>query len=169
MPVFGVNMDRVSKDNYYLDIAETVSERSTCLRKRYGAIIVKNDVIISTGYNGAPRGRKNCNDLGNCIRESMKIPRGERYELCRAVHSEANAIISASRENMLGSSLYMCCTDPKTGEIVPGTNSCMMCKRLIINAGIEKVYIRDTKDEYREIDAASWIDDDDSLSGVLGY
>ncbi len=162
-------MDRVSKNNYYLDIAETVSERSTCLRKRYGAIIVKNDVIISTGYNGAPRGRKNCNDIGSCIRESMKIPRGERYELCRAVHSEANAIISASRENMLGSSLYMCCTDPKTGEIVSGTNSCMMCKRLIINAGIEKVYIRDTKDEYREIETTSWIDDDDSLSGVLGY
>ncbi len=169
MPDFGDKMDRVSKNNYYLDIAETVSERSTCLRKRYGAIIVKNDVIISTGYNGAPRGRKNCNDIGSCIRESMKIPRGERYELCRAVHSEANAIISASRENMLGSSLYMCCTDPKTGEIVSGTNSCMMCKRLIINAGIEKVYIRDTKDEYREIETTSWIDDDDSLSGVLGY
>ena len=154
-------MERVSKHNYYLDIAQTVSERSTCIRKRYGAIIVKNDVIIATGYNGAPRGRKNCSDIGNCTRE--------RYELCRSVHSEANAIISASRENMLGSSLYMCCTDPKTGEIIPGTNSCMMCKKLIINSGIARVYIRDTKNEFREIPVTEWIDDDDSLSGILGY
>jgi len=162
-------MNRVSKHNYYLDIAETVSERSTCLRKRYGAIIVKNDVIISTGYNGAPRGRKNCSDIGVCTREKLGIPRGERYELCRSVHSEANAIISASRENMLGSSLYMCCTDPNTGEIVPDTNSCMMCKRLIINAGISKVYIRDDKENFREIDTDMWIEDDDSLSGTFGY
>lgn len=162
-------MERVSKNNYYLDIAETVSERSTCLRKRYGAIIVKNDVIISTGYNGAPRGRKNCSDIGRCYREELGIPRGERYELCRSVHSEANAIISASRENMLGSSLYMCCTDPVTGDIIAGTNSCMMCKKLILNAGISKVYIRDTADEYREIDTTDWIENDDSLSGVLGY
>lgn len=162
-------MERVSKHNYYLDIAETVSERSTCIRKRYGAIIVKNDVIISTGYNGSPRGRKNCSDIGHCTREQMGIPRGERYELCRSVHSEANAIIAASRENMLGASLYMCCTDPFTGEIVPNTNSCMMCKKLIINAGIEKIYIRDTKDSFREISASEWIENDDSLSGVLGY
>ncbi len=162
-------MERVSKHNYYLDIAQTVSERSTCIRKRYGAIIVKNDVIIATGYNGAPRGRKNCSDIGNCTREKLGIPRGERYELCRSVHSEANAIISASRENMLGSSLYMCCTDPKTGEIIPGTISCMMCKKLIINSGIARVYIRDTKNEFREIPVTEWIDDDDSLSGILGY
>lgn len=162
-------MERVSKHNYYLDIAQTVSERSTCIRKRYGAIIVKNDVIIATGYNGAPRGRKNCSDLQNCTREKLGIPRGERYELCRSVHSEANAIISASRENMLGSSLYMCCTDPKTSDIIAGTNSCMMCKKLIINSGISMVYIRDTKDEYRVIPVTDWIDDDDSLSGILGY
>ena len=162
-------MERVSKHNYYLDIAQTVSERSTCIRKRYGAIIVKNDVIIATGYNGAPRGRKNCSDIGNCTREKLGIPRGERYELCRSVHSEANAIISASRENILGSSLYMCCTDPKTGEIIPGTNSCMMCKKLIINSGIARVYIRDTKNEFRAIPVTEWIDDDDSLSGILGY
>ena len=162
-------MERVSKHNYYLDIAQTVSERSTCIRKRYGAIIVKNDVIIATGYNGAPRGRKNCSDIGSCTREKLGIPRGERYELCRSVHSEANAIISASRENMLGSSLYMCCTDPKTGDIIPGTKSCMMCKKLIINSGIARVYIRDTKNEFREIPVTEWIDDDDSLSGILGY
>ena len=162
-------MNRVSKHNYYLDIAQTVSERSTCLRKRYGAIIVKNDVIISTGYNGSPRGHKNCSDIGKCYREKLGIPRGERYELCRSVHSEANAIISASRENMLGSSLYMCCTDPASGEVVSGTNSCMMCKKLIINAGIAKIYIRDSAEEFREIDVNEWIEDDDSLSGVLGY
>lgn len=162
-------MERVSKHNYYLDIAQTVSERSTCLRKCFGSIIVKNDVIISTGYNGAPRGRKNCSDMNSCMRAQMNIPRGERYELCRSVHSEANAIISASRENMLGSVLYMCCTDPATHEIISGTNSCMMCKRLIINAGIEKIYIRDTKNDYRKISSQEWIDNDDSISGTLGY
>ncbi len=161
--------DRISKENYYLDIAKTVAERGTCLRKRYGAIIVQNDVILSTGYNGAPRGRKNCIDLAFCMRDKLNIPRGERYELCRSVHSEANAIINASREQMLGATLYMVCTDPHDGSIVPGTNSCMMCKRMIINAGIARVIIRDTDTEYRVIDVQSWIDDDDSLSGNFGY
>ncbi len=160
---------RISKENYYLDIARTVAERGTCLRKRYGAIIVKNDVILSTGYNGAPRGRQNCIDLAFCMRDKLNIPRGERYELCRSVHSEANAIINASREQMLGADLYMVCTDPKTGETVPHTNSCMMCKRMIINAGIARVIIRDTDEEYRVIDVASWVEDDDSLSGKFGY
>ncbi|MBQ8005881.1 MAG: cytidine deaminase [Clostridia bacterium] len=162
-------MERVSKHNYYLDIAQTVSERSTCLRKRYGAIIVKNDVIVSTGYNGAPRGRQNCSDIGICQREKLGIPRGERYELCRSVHSEANAIIAAPRDQMLGSTLYMVCTEPGTGEIVSGTSSCMMCKRMVINAGIETVIIRDTKDEYRIISVSDWIEPDESLSGVFGY
>ena len=83
-------MERISKENYYLDIAETVLERATCLRRVYGAIIVKNDEIISTGYNGAPRGRRNCVDMGFCTREAMQVPRGQRYELCRSVHAEAN-------------------------------------------------------------------------------
>ena len=162
-------MERVSKNNYYLDIAETVSERSTCLRRRFGAIIVKNDVIVSTGYNGAPRGRKNCNELGSCYRDRLGIPKGERYELCRSVHAEANAIISASREQMLGATLYMCCTDPKTGEVIGGMNSCMMCKRQIINAGIDKVVIRNNKMEYTTVYVKDWIDNDDSLSGKFGY
>lgn len=162
-------MERVSKNNYYLDIAQTVSERSTCLRRRFGAIIVKNDVIVSTGYNGAPRGRKNCNELGSCYRDSLGIPKGERYELCRSVHAEANAIISASREQMLGATLYMCCTDPKTEEIIGGMNSCMMCKRQIINAGISRVIIRNTKTDYTEVIVGDWIKDDDSLSGKFGY
>ena len=162
-------MERVSKHNYYLDIAQTVAERSTCLRKMYGAIIVKNDVIISTGYNGAPRGRQNCSDLMVCMRDKLQIPRGERYELCRSVHAEANAIISASREQMLGATLYMVCVDSKTRELVSGTSSCMMCKRQVLNAGIETVIIRDTQNEYRVISAAEWIENDDSLSGVFGY
>ncbi len=162
-------MDRVTKDNYYLDIAETVAERSTCLRRRFGAIIVKNDVIISTGYNGAPRGRKNCTDMGTCIRNKLGIPRGERYELCRSVHAEANAIIAAPREQMLGATLYMVCVSPETGEIIQGTSSCMMCKRMVINAGISQVVIRDSEEEYRTVDVEDWVRDDDSDKIVFGY
>ena len=162
-------MERVSKINYYLDIAETVSERSTCLRRRFGAIIVKNDSIISTGYNGAPRGRKNCNDLGYCLRDDLGIPRGERYEMCRSVHAEANAIIAAARENMLGAELYMVCTDPKTGEVMGGTCSCMMCKRMVINAGIARVIVREDKEKYTVYETSDWIANDDSLSGKFGY
>ena len=122
--------ERRDKINYYLDIAETVAERSTCLRRRYGAIIVKNDEIISTGYNGAPRGRKNCIDLGRCIREEMNVA----------------------------------CRNGKTDELMPGTSSCTMCRRQIINAGIEKVVIRDTRDAYRIVDVEEWIKEDDSLA-----
>ena len=160
---------RVSKENYYLDIAQTVSERSTCLRRRFGAIIVKDDTIVSTGYNGAPRGRANCSDLGFCFREHLGIPRGERYELCRSVHAEANAIVAAERDRMIGSVLYLCCTSPEKGEVMGGTNSCMMCKKLIINAGISKVVVRDDAENFRVIEVSDWITDDDSLSGKFGY
>ena len=162
-------MSRVSKHNYYLDIAQTVAERSTCLRKMYGAIIVKDDEIVSTGYNGAPRGRKNCNDIQYCMRDKLNIPRGERYELCRSVHAEANAIIAAARDRMLGATLYMVCVDPADGSIVSGTSSCMMCKRMVINAGISTVVVRDNKNEFRIISVEDWIENDDSLSGVFGY
>lgn len=162
-------MDRISKENYYLDIAQTVAERSTCMRKKYGAIIVKNDVIISTGYNGSPRGRKNCNELQFCMREKLKIPRGERYELCRSVHAEANAIIAAPRDQMLGATLYMACVDPENDIIIPYTSSCMMCKKQVINAGIAYVVVRDDKEKFRVIDVNEWIEDDDSLSGSFGY
>lgn len=162
-------MERVSKTNYYLDIAQTVAERSTCLRRRFGAIIVKNDVIISTGYNGAPRGRKNCSDLGNCYRDKLNIPRGERYEMCRSVHAEANAIIAAPRDQMLGATLYMCCTDPKSGAVMPGTCSCMMCKRLVLNAGIEKVIVRENSKDFTVYTVSDWIENDDSLDGSRGY
>ena len=162
-------MDRRDKHNYYLDIAETVLERGTCLRRNYGSIIVKNDEIISTGYTGAPRGRKNCDDIGYCRREQLNVPRGTQYELCRSVHSEANAIISASRRDMIGASLYLVGTDAKTGELVENANSCIMCRRLIINAGIVRVIIRDTKENYRVIEVKQWVTDDDSLDNELGY
>ena len=162
-------MERVSKENYYLDIAQTVAERSTCLRRCYGAVIVKDDTIVSTGYNGAPRGRKNCSDLGYCMREKLQIPRGERYEMCRSLHSEANAIIAAARERMLGATLYMCCIDPVSHEVVGGTCSCAMCKRMIINAGIETVVVREDKENYTVYPVQSWIDNDDSLTGEFGY
>lgn len=160
---------RRDKHNYYLDIAETVAKRCTCLRRHYGVVIVKNDEIISTGYVGAPRGRKNCTDIGYCVREKHNIPRGERYELCRSVHAEANAIISASRNEMIGSRLYMVGTDIKGENYVENANSCSMCKRLIINAGIEKVYIRDNENDFRVITVRDWIDNDESLDCLLGY
>lgn len=162
-------MTRRDKINYYLDIAETVLERGTCLRRNYGSIIVKNDEIISTGYTGAPRGRKNCTDLGYCRRDKLKVPRGTQYELCRSVHSEANAIISASRKDMIGATLYLVGRETKTNKIVNNANSCTMCKRMIINAGIEKVIIRDTENEYRIINVDEWIENDDSIGDSIGY
>ena len=143
--------NRTSKQNYYLDIADAVLERSTCLRRKYGAIIVCNDEIISTGYNGAPRGRRNCSDIGTRTRETLRIPSGERYELCRSVHAEANAIISASRQDMIGASLYLVGRDAATNELLSDAMSCSMCKRQIINAGIDRVIIRITPTEYRTI------------------
>ena len=162
-------MERRDKINYYLDIAEVVAERGTCLRRNYGAIIVKNDEIISTGYVGAPRGRKNCTDIGKCIRIEKKIPRGERYEICRSVHAEANAIISAERSDMLGADLYLVGKEADTGEIVANSCSCAMCKRMIINAGIARVIVRDTPELYRIINVEDWITNDESLEGVFGY
>lgn len=162
-------MERRDKINYYLDIAQTVAERGTCLRRNYGAIIVKNDEIISTGYTGAPRGRKNCLDLNFCIRQQMNIPRGERYEMCRSVHAEANAIISASRRDMIDAEIFIVGIDAETGKIVENSSSCAMCKRQIINSGIKKVYIRDTDKDYRVVDVQEWIDNDDSLSEEFGY
>lgn len=162
-------MNRRDKHNYYLDIAETVLERGTCLRRNYGAIIVKNDSILSTGYSGAPRGRKNCLDLGVCARESLKIPRGERYEMCRSVHAEANAIINASRNDMIGSTLYLVGKDAQTGKLVPDSSSCAMCKRMIINAGIDRAIIRNSPEEFTEVIIRDWVFNDDSLSGNFGY
>jgi len=156
-------MQRIDKENYYLDIAQTVLERSTCLRRHYGAIIVRNDEIVATGYNGAPRGRANCCELGYCVREQMKIPSGERYELCRSVHAEANAIISASRNECIGATLYLVGRDAITGEIMNNATSCSMCRRTIINSGIARVVIRNTQTEYTIVPVQDWIDNDDSI------
>lgn len=162
-------MNRIDKINYYLDIAEAALERGTCLRRNFGAIIVKNDEIISTGYTGAPRGRKNCCDLNYCLREKMNIARGERYELCRSVHAEQNAIISASRDKMIGADLYLVGKDYKTSNYVEGAAPCMLCKRFIINAGIKKVIVRENKTEYTIYEVDDWIKNDESLEGKSGY
>ena len=162
-------MDRRDKINYYLDIAEAVLERSTCIRRMFGAVIVKNDEIISTGYNGSPRGRKNCSDIGLCIRTKLNIPRGERYELCRSVHAEQNAIISASRHELIGSSIYLACHDAFTNNIDGNVEPCSMCRRFIINAGIKEVIIRNTKDDFKIINVEDWILNDESLEGINEY
>lgn len=162
-------MNRRDKHNYYLDMADVARERGTCLRRNYGAVIVKNDAIVSTGYVGAPRGRQNCIDLGSCIRQKMGIARGERYEYCRSVHAEANAMLHASREQMLGATLYLVGREAATGELVPDASACTMCKRMIINAGIAQVVIRRDMDTYETIDVQQWINHDELLAGEMGY
>lgn len=163
-------MTRRDKINYYLDIAETILERGTCIRRNFGAIIVKNDSIISTGYTGAPRGRKNCSDLNYCVREQLNIPRGERYELCRSVHAEANAIIAASRNDMIGATLYLVGKDAKSGDLVEAPSSCSMCKRMIINAGIKNVIVRNSDGTFTSFNVSEdWVSHDESIQGILGY
>jgi dCMP deaminase len=157
-------MKRRDRINYYLDIAQVVSERATCLRRKFGAIIVNNDEIISTGFVGSPRGRENCCDRSICLREEMKIPKGQQYEKCRSVHAEANCIISAARRDMLGSTLYLSCLDAVTGEIDGAVEPCSMCKRLIINAGISVVIARVTKNEYKSINVETWVENDDTVA-----
>lgn len=155
--------NRRSKENYYLDIAEAALERSTCLRRQFGAIIVRDDEIVATGYNGAPRGRRNCSDLGRCTRRELNIPAGERYELCRSVHAEANAIISAQRRDMVGATIYLVGRDARSGELLHDATSCPMCRRMIINAGIDEVVIRRTEEEFDIVPVQKWVDEDDSL------
>ena len=155
---------RMSKDKYYLNIADAVLDRSTCLRRKYGAIIVKNDEILSTGYNGAPRGRVNCSELGYCNREQLRIPSGQRYELCRSVHAEANAIISASRRDMVGGTIYLVGRNAATGELLNDATSCLMCRRMVINAGLERVVIRRTETEFEVVPVEAWIAEDDLLT-----
>lgn len=161
---------RVDKINYYLDIAETVAERGTCLRKNYGCIIVKNDEIISTGYSGAPRGRKNCIDLGFCTKKKIYPDvRHGGYDACRSVHAEQNAIISAARKDMLGSILYLVGKRQDTGEYEQGSMCCQMCRKLIINSGIKEVVVRNTKTDYKIVNVDDWIKSDDLLKGITTY
>lgn len=130
-------MERPSQIKYYLDIAAAVAARSTCIRRQYGAVIVKNDTIVSTGYNGTARGLVNCCDLNECYREAHNIPHGQQYEKCKAVHAEANAIINASREEMCGAILFL--AGFENGERMKNPTPCEMCSRMITNSGIRKV------------------------------
>ena len=162
-------MARIDKTNYYLNMAEATLERGTCLRRSFGAVLVKNDEIIATGYNGAPRGRKNCSDLGYCLREKLEVPRGERYELCRSVHAEQNVIISAERNDMIGSTLYLVGKNLVDGEYVSNARPCALCKRMIINAGIKDIVIRNTKTEFEIINVNEFIENDETLEGKTEY
>lgn len=134
-----MTMNRISKTEYYLGIAEAVSKRSTCLRRQYGAVIVRDDEIIATGYNGSPRNAENCCDVGKCWREANNIPHGEQYEACLAVHAEQNAIISASRRDMIGSTLYL--VGFENGVRLPAdkVKPCKICEKMISNSGIIRV------------------------------
>lgn len=169
--------NRIGKNFYYLSVAETVSKRSTCMSKQYGAIIVKDDEIISTGYNGAPRGRENCCDRGICFRLEHGIPRGTRYEACRSLHAEMNAIISAARAEMMHSTMYIYGYDVTEGKTVKDTNCCAMCRRMIINAGIEQVVFADpdvgmpcpgVNYRAKTVNVEDWIINDESLEFTDG-
>jgi len=154
---------RPEKIDYYLNIAGEVSRRSTCLRRRFGAVIVKDDQIISTGYVGAPRGTPNCLDIGKCAREELKVPPGERYELCRSVHAEANAIINAARAgvSLIGGTLYLFGENVKDDSIAEA-RPCKMCKRMIINSGIKSVIVK-TPDGKKMYSAEDWVVNDNGL------
>lgn len=161
---------RIDKINYYLDIAETVASRSTCLRKKYGTVIVNCDQIIATGYNGAPRGRQNCCDLGYCTKKKL-LPneRHGGYDACRSVHSEQNAIISASRQDMIDSTLYLVGYRTDSHDYEDGAAPCLMCRKFIINAGIKAVFVRVNKSEYVKYDVNDFIKNDEFLNGELSY
>lgn len=129
---------RPSKDEYYLNIAKIIHTRSTCLRRHYGAVLVNNDEIVATGYNGAPRGIANCNEVGVCLRQQLGLKSGERYELCKSLHAEDNAITSAGRTRCQGATLYLAGEVVETGELA-NPLPCLMCARKIINAGISRI------------------------------
>ena len=163
-------MERVDKVNYYLDIAESVLERGTCLRNNYGSIIVKNDEIISTGYTGAPRGRENCMDLGFCVKKKyFPNVRHGGYDACRSVHAEQNAMLSSSRKDMINADLYLVGVRKDSKKYEEGASPCQMCRKLIINSGIKKVYARIDKTHYTSIDVSDWIKQDDLLNGKITY
>jgi dCMP deaminase len=148
---------RPSWDEYFIEISMVVSSRSTCLRRRYGAVIVKDNVIVSTGYNGAPRGSVNCVDRGTCRRQELNIPAGERYELCEAVHAEQNAIINGTPERMKDATIYV--AGFEEGDIFAEGKPCLLCRRMIRNAQIRQVvYLSREGDiirleDVRELDA----------------
>ena len=138
-------MERLSKNDYFLEIAKVVAKRSTCLRRQYGAVVVKDDQIISTGYNGSACGELNCCDTGLCIREQLGVPHGERYELCIAVHAECNALIQAGRDAN-GAILYL--AGFEDGKEIDNPEPCLLCSRIIKNAHIASVI---TKEHISEV------------------
>ena len=160
-----MNYQRVNKIDYYLDIAETVAERSTCLKRHYGAIIVKNDSIVATGFNGAPRGAISCLENNKCYRENSE--RGMDYSLCTAVHAEQNAIIHSSRDQMIDSDLYLVGIEHESGKYVDNAEPCSLCKRMIINAGIKRVIVRQPETNCKIFEVKDWANDINSIIG--GY
>lgn len=155
-----IKIHRPSKDQSFMEIAQAVSMRSTCLRRRYGAVIVSRDGrIVSTGYNGAPRHRANCTDLGSCLREELKIKPGTHYELCRAVHAEANAIINGNPLDIVGSTLYLAGSEAVTNAPTKNMRPCAMCERMILNAQIARVVLRDENGNLISVDPLQWEDD----------
>ena len=151
-----MNKMRPSKDEYYLAIAREVGKRATCFRNKGGAIVVKNDVIVATGYVGAPRKTKDCLERGECLRDKLKIPHGKNYELCRGVHAEANALLNAARSgtSVLGGDMYIWCTDREGNPI--DAFPCFICKKMIINAGIERVICSTKEGKYRIFYVKDW-------------
>ncbi len=142
-------------DEYFINIAKAVSARATCLRRKYGAVITKDNIIVSTGYNGAPSGMKDCLDVGRCTRKELEIPHGERYELCHSVHAEANAIIRASVDELKGATIYISGTDDNSQEC--HSEPCMMCKRMILNAKIAKVVYSDGNGRLHVVNPLRWL------------
>ena len=147
-------LKRISKVDTYLNCAENFAYRSTCIKRKYGAVLVKDDAVISTGYNGSPRGFENCCDIGECPRIKLGLHQGEGYAFCRAVHAEANALLNCSREQTLGADLYLAGVNPMDLS-VHKAKPCPLCARMIIQAGIRKVYLRrgEGADNYEEIPA----------------
>lgn len=142
-------------DEYFIGIAKSVALRATCFRRKYGAVITKDNIIVSTGYNGAPRGMVDCIEVGKCTRKENRVPHGERYELCHSVHAEANAIIRASMDEMEGASIYISGVEAGAGEC--DSEPCMMCKRMILNANIGKVVYSDGKGGFKALSPAKWL------------
>ncbi|MCD6523274.1 MAG: dCMP deaminase family protein [Candidatus Diapherotrites archaeon] len=151
---------RPSKDQYYLDIAKAVAERSPCIRRKFGAIIVRNDAIVSTGYNGPPRGGVNCFEIG-CLKDEMDIPSWRGYDFCPAVHAEENSVVNAARHgtSVIGGVLYIYGIDSKTGKPTI-SHPCDRCKRVLINAGIKQVITMDENGNIVKYDVADWIKED---------
>jgi dCMP deaminase len=142
-------------DEYFIGIAKAVSTRATCLRRKYGAVITKDNIIVSTGYNGAPSGMKDCLEVGKCTRKELQIPHGERYELCHSIHAEANAIIRAAIEELRGATIYISGIDDKRSEC--SSEPCMMCKRMILNANIARVVYSNGKNGLTVINPRLWL------------